>query len=137
MVVRGAVQPDAFLELQKSAYYDPTIVTPEVAEGYSRQLRVVGWDEALVKILGGGGLSGAPLTQDDVSSLRAPVLLLWGEQDTWVPLEQGRQLALALPGSEIITYPNVGHLPMEEAPAAFNEDLIAFLQRVFQQGVSS
>jgi pimeloyl-ACP methyl ester carboxylesterase len=33
-----------------------------------------------------------------------------------------------LDGAQLITYANIGHLPMEETAEAFNADLIAFLQ---------
>ena len=128
ILARLFVQPGLFTELQKSAYYDPAVVTPEVAAGYQRQLEIVGWDEALLAILSGRSFGDAPLTQAEAAAIIMPTLILWGAEDTWVPLSAGERLASALPNAQIITYPLTGHLPMEEQPETFNRDLLTFLE---------
>ena len=45
-----------------------------------------------------------------------PTLLLWGEQDRLVPVQQAAVWAKALPNAEIRTVPDVGHLVLEENP---------------------
>jgi pimeloyl-ACP methyl ester carboxylesterase len=124
--VRLFVQPEAFADLQRSAYYDPAMVTPDVAAGYQRALRVEGWDEALLNIVAGGSF-GQPLTLEQVEAISLPTLIVWGEEDTWVPIAAGERLRALLPNDEWIVYPEIGHLPMEEAPAQFNQDVIEFL----------
>jgi pimeloyl-ACP methyl ester carboxylesterase len=62
-----------------------------------------------------------------LGAVTLPTLLIWGENDTWVPLRVGENLHSVIEGSQLITYANVGHLPMEENPAQFNLDLITFL----------
>ncbi len=56
-----------------------------------------------------------------------PTLILWGEQDQWIPLEHGKLFNEEMPNSELIVYPGVGHVPMEEIPAKTAEDTRAFL----------
>ena len=62
--------------------------------------------------------------------LDVPVLIIWGEEDTWVPIQVGRNLRDHLPDSTWITYPDVGHLPMEENIEQFNADMLRFLDQV-------
>jgi pimeloyl-ACP methyl ester carboxylesterase len=50
--------------------------------------------------------------------IRCPVLLLWGEEDSWIPLERGRDLAGRIPAAELIPIPGAGHLMQEDAPEA-------------------
>lgn len=50
--------------------------------------------------------------------LRCPVALLWGEEDRWIPLECGRELADLLPGCALTPIPSAGHLMQEDAPEA-------------------
>lgn len=133
IAVRTFIRPDAFTELQRSAYYDPADVTPEVAAGYGRQLQVVGWDEALLQIVRGTSASDTPLTPEQAEAITAPTLIVWGENDTWVPLTSGAALAGYLPNERLITYAETGHLPMEEQPELFNRDLIAFLEDVYDE----
>lgn len=64
------------------------------------------------------------------SDVTHPSLLIWGEQDPWVPLEHGRRLAAAMPNAELVVLPNCGHLPHEEYPEAFNRAVSHFLQGV-------
>lgn len=53
-----------------------------------------------------------------MQSIRMPTLLLWGEQDKLIPIAAGRWFARAIPGAQLVAFPKVGHVPMEEAPDA-------------------
>lgn len=44
------------------------------------------------------------------SDMRCPVKILWGEDDEWIPIETGRRLHAAMPGSKFHPVPNAGHL---------------------------
>ncbi|VVD32686.1 protein of unknown function [Paraburkholderia dioscoreae] len=50
--------------------------------------------------------------------LRCPVQILWGEEDQWIPLARGRQLAAAMPEARFQPVPKAGHLMQEDAPEA-------------------
>lgn len=52
------------------------------------------------------------------ASLSCPTTLLWGEQDEWIPLEQGHKLAGVMTNGVIRIIPNAGHLVQEDAPEA-------------------
>lgn len=56
-----------------------------------------------------------------------PVLIAVGERDRITPLACARRLAHEIPGSELVTIPRAGHMPMLEQPEAFNEILGSFL----------
>jgi pimeloyl-ACP methyl ester carboxylesterase len=49
--------------------------------------------------------------------IRCPVALLWGEDDEWIPLERGRELANRL-RAPLTAIPACGHLMQEDAPQA-------------------
>lgn len=127
LLLRSLLTRERLAQTQLSAYYVKEVVTPEVEEAYLGVLEIRDWDLALLGVLRDSGRNALP---QPVSVLNAPTLILWGEQDTWVPLERGRALHAALPQSRLVVLPNVGHLPMEEAPAAFHAALIEFLDTV-------
>ena len=55
-------------------------------------------------------------------------MIVWGEEDRWIPLEKGEQLHKAIPGSQLRTIPRCAHLAQEDAPeavAAFLTDFLA------------
>ena len=58
----------------------------------------------------------------------APTLVMHGEVDPLVPVQNGRNLAERIPGARLIVYPDAGHIPEVERYEEFNRDLLAFLQ---------
>jgi len=54
--------------------------------------------------------------EPDFPKIRAPVTVLWGEDDPWIPLERGQVLADAI-GTDLRPLPGLGHLPQLEDPA--------------------
>ncbi len=66
--------------------------------------------------------------QPELGNIEMPTLLLWGENDTWVPVELAHQLRPKLKKSYLEIIPDAGHNPMETHPKEFNEILLRFLQ---------
>ncbi|NBD38045.1 MAG: alpha/beta fold hydrolase [Verrucomicrobia bacterium] len=60
------------------------------------------------------------------SKINMPVLVLWGEKDVWIPVEQGRKLAEAIPAARFVPIPDTGHLVIEEAPGTLLREIRAF-----------
>jgi pimeloyl-ACP methyl ester carboxylesterase len=69
---------------------------------------------------------------DEVQPLYAqiskPVLILWGREDTWIPLERGEVLQDMIPGSILQVIPDAGHLVIEEQPEQLMKKIHPFLQ---------
>jgi len=59
---------------------------------------------------------------DEVEPLYAeierPVLILWGEEDSWLPPEVGERLHSSIPGSRLEKIPGCAHLAQEDATEA-------------------
>ncbi len=68
-----------------------------------------------------------PASQDALKSLRVPVLIQWGEEDSLIPVSSAAWFAKAIPGAKVIIYPKTGHIPMEEVPDQSAKDLDEFL----------
>jgi len=60
--------------------------------------------------------------------ITAPTLVMWGERDTWITPEFGRRFASDIPGAQLLVYPDLGHVPMEEDPVRTARDADLFLQ---------
>ncbi|MCU0463966.1 MAG: alpha/beta hydrolase [Anaerolineae bacterium] len=126
IAVRTLLTPERFADLLTSAYYSPEAVPADAVEGYGRPLAVPGWEAAFLKLLSGG--MGQPnYTPELWDTLDLPVFLQWGENDTWVPLVIGEAVAARVDGAILATYPETGHIPMEEQIDAFNADLLDWL----------
>lgn len=62
-----------------------------------------------------------------LSQVRAPLLVIFGDHDGMVPLEEGRRLAQAVSDSHLIVIKRCGHYPMYERPGIFQDALCQFL----------
>jgi pimeloyl-ACP methyl ester carboxylesterase len=54
--------------------------------------------------------------RESAARVRAPVLLVYGERDRIVPVEQGEELARLIPGAELLRLPRQSHLTAPLAP---------------------
>ncbi len=64
--------------------------------------------------------------QRDAHLISQPTLLLWGENDSEVPLHDGEYLQSKIEDSRLIVFRKCGHLPHEEFPQAFIEVVADF-----------
>jgi pimeloyl-ACP methyl ester carboxylesterase len=49
-------------------------------------------------------------------SIKAPVLLLWGEKDVLIPFSNAADYAKNVPDIRLVSFPGLGHLPHNEVP---------------------
>jgi pimeloyl-ACP methyl ester carboxylesterase len=59
-------------------------------------------------------------------SITCKPLLVWGEEDTWIPITKGRALNKMIPGSRLIAIPAAGHLVQEDAPQVLADVLMKY-----------
>jgi pimeloyl-ACP methyl ester carboxylesterase len=126
-LLRTFINRDYFAQTLESAYFDDSLITEEAIDGYAKLLLIEDAPAGFLAYLGAEEQN--PITlQQLVESTTVPVLILWGIEDTWVPLQLGETMAEAYgERAELVTFANVGHVPMEELTDGFNEALINFL----------
>jgi pimeloyl-ACP methyl ester carboxylesterase len=66
--------------------------------------------------------------QDLYGEIGIPVLVCWGEDDGWIPLAKGRELAARIPGARFEPITSAGHLVQEDNPAELTAVLMDFLR---------
>ena len=49
-----------------------------------------------------------------IASIKVPTLILWGQQDRLIPVAQASAFKRLIPGSELIVFDGLGHVPQEE-----------------------
>ncbi|MFD7881296.1 alpha/beta fold hydrolase [Streptomyces bauhiniae] len=67
--------------------------------------------------------------QDRYGEIGIPTLVCWGEDDAWIPVAKGRELAARVPGARLEPIAGAGHLVQEDAPAELTAALAEFLQK--------
>lgn len=68
-------------------------------------------------------------SKETLAPIKVPTLILWGGEDHIIDPASAKKFADAIPGSELIVYPKVGHLPQLEASDRSAADVAAFLAR--------
>lgn len=63
-----------------------------------------------------------------VSEITCPTLIVVGDEDILVPSRYSHILHREIPGSELVTIKNSGHVPTIEQPAEFNRTVLDFLK---------
>lgn len=116
----------------ENSFADPELVTDEMVERYSAMSRAPCHREALLKIMSGTTLR-VPASKERLSAIAVPTLILHGDTDNLIPVAHAEKFADAIPGSKLIIYPETGHIPQEEQPAASVEDFRAFLGTIYSE----
>ncbi|MEO1663418.1 MAG: alpha/beta hydrolase [Chloroflexota bacterium] len=65
-----------------------------------------------------------------LGTISAPALVMVGQQDPIVPPQQAHIIHRGIPHSELIEYPDTGHMMMFERADAYHRDLTAWLKNV-------
>jgi pimeloyl-ACP methyl ester carboxylesterase len=109
------------------AWHNPDNIPPETTAAYEMPMQVDHWDEAFWELV---AASHASNLADRLGTLRLPVLVISGDDDRIVPLEDSLRLGEAIVGAETAVLPNCGHLPQEECPDAFMQAVIPFVEQL-------
>jgi pimeloyl-ACP methyl ester carboxylesterase len=67
---------------------------------------------------------------EELSQIKKPTLLIWGNNDTITPPFVAREFNRLIPNSELHFIDKCGHAPMMEVPDEFNKILEMFLQKL-------
>jgi pimeloyl-ACP methyl ester carboxylesterase len=110
------VLPRAVLRMSlQPAYANADRMTDEAVDRYWHLMRAPQVRSALIARMQQMVLQDpAPL----LARISAPTLLLWGDRDAMIPVANAQDYLRALKDARLVTLPDVGHLPHEEAPAA-------------------
>jgi pimeloyl-ACP methyl ester carboxylesterase len=112
------------LEIIKLAWHDPSKITQETLDGYTRPLLADNWDRALWYFTSASLPTGLP---ERLNEFNLPVLVITGDDDRIVPTANSVRLAGELPDANLVIIPQAGHVPHEEQPAAFMAAVNEFL----------
>lgn len=123
-IAKTLLNPKGMDNSLRRVYHDPNCVTPELREAFYQPARTPGAADALVQMINDFPKN---FIADRLGQLQAPALVIWGDDDKLIPLEQGERLARELPHARLVVIPEAGHLPHEEQPAEVNALIREFL----------
>ncbi len=91
--------------------------------GYLTPLKIKGTQHTFIDITTSRGVA----LEHSLSTITTPAFLLWGADDSWVPLNVGHQLADDLLHAELTIIQGSAHCPMETHASEFNTWLMESL----------
>lgn len=97
-------------------YYDPRRIEDSTVAAYAGPLGARATRRALLRTVRETSPEHLEALLPRLSSIGAPVTLLWGRQDRVVPLSIATRLQAAIPGARLIVLDGCGHIPQEEFP---------------------
>jgi pimeloyl-ACP methyl ester carboxylesterase len=115
------------MDFARSAWHDPSKITPEVWEGYLKPLQTENWDRGLWEMI---RASQSHDLSERLTEIRMPCLVITGDDDRVVPTEQSVRLADELPDAELVVIPDCGHIPHEECSEPFLQAVADFLAKL-------
>lgn len=62
------------------------------------------------------------------SNIEKPIILLWGQDDIWIPIKQGKKLNKLIYNSSLIPIKDAGHLVQEDQPALVLSYILKYLK---------
>lgn len=107
-----------------TSYGDTTRITPELVDRYFELTLREGNRRALMERLrewrpGEGA--------ERIATIRTPTLVIWGRRDRLIPLSVGEYFGRVIPGSKLVIFDDLGHVPQEEDPVRTVKPVRAFL----------
>ncbi len=69
------------------------------------------------------------LMPEELRRIRLPVLLVVGDDDPWVPLDEAVRVKRQLPEGKLLVVPDCGHVVEAERPGIFNPAMTQFFRR--------
>jgi pimeloyl-ACP methyl ester carboxylesterase len=71
---------------------------------------------------------------EDLSRIKAPTTIVWGERDGFIPIEHGARMRDTIDDSELIILPGAGHVPQLQASKRLLEIIRQRLERMGSRG---
>jgi pimeloyl-ACP methyl ester carboxylesterase len=119
------VTPKAIIkDNMEQVYEDDSKITEILITRYHEMALREGNRKAFIDRAKIGFLLDEKATLEKLKSIKTETLLLWGENDLWIPLDNGKRMKGLLENSKLVVIKNSGHVPMEENP---QESLALFL----------
>jgi pimeloyl-ACP methyl ester carboxylesterase len=107
-----------------TAYADPSRLSDSVIERYYDLLLAPGNRAAIISRMQQNILEDP---RPILRQINTPTLLLWGKRDKLIPYSNAADYLRALPNARLVEFPDLGHVPQEEAPEESLKPLEQFL----------
>ena len=109
----------------KQVYFNDTKITDELVTRYHELTLREGNRQAFINRVKAMNYNNS----EKLKNITASTLILWGENDVWIPKSFGEKFHEKIHNSKLVILPNTGHAPMEENPILSLKPTLNFLNK--------
>jgi pimeloyl-ACP methyl ester carboxylesterase len=112
----------------ENVYFDKSKVSDSLVKRYFDLTLRKGNREAIVdRLKVSTTLTNRTNTHASVKKIKQPTLIIWGNEDQLIPVENAYKFKNDISNSKLIVMQETGHVPMEERPLESLKPVIDFL----------
>jgi len=110
----------------KDVYYNDDKVDEKLVDEYTRPMLKPNYVKMLVSLSKQYFSDEFDHMVDNYNKMNIPLLIIWGEQDKWIPVEYGQKLHEKIPISQLEILNNCGHNSHQECSVRVNSKIMKF-----------
>jgi pimeloyl-ACP methyl ester carboxylesterase len=108
----------------ETVFVDQTKITEKEIARYHDLTIAEGNRKAALSIFKNGFIQ----EPEKIQSITNPTLIIWGDQDHLITVDNAYLFNKNIKGSELVVLKNVGHVPMEEVPGVVANSIFSFIR---------
>lgn len=111
----------------EEVYYNPSRITEIQVDAYYDRMRT---ENALYAVTALGQSLDEIAAEEysrRIPEVQLKTLIIWGREDSWIPVEDAWKFEKALPNATLKIIPGCGHIPQEERPEETAQLILEFL----------
>jgi pimeloyl-ACP methyl ester carboxylesterase len=107
-------------------WFDQSKLTDEIRREPLKVFKIQNWDRAFYELT---FAPAYPELRPLLPQLTVPVFIVAGAEDRLIRSWYFEAVSQEIPGAELALIPNCGHVPQEECPGEFMEEVVNYLQK--------
>jgi pimeloyl-ACP methyl ester carboxylesterase len=107
-------------------FYNQQLVTDELVRRTFQNHIQIGDGYTIQRLLAN---RQAEYLGDSLRSIHAPTLIIWGKEDSILPVSHAERFHAAIPSSQVMIIDDAGHVVQIEKPSEFNKAVLEFLAK--------
>jgi pimeloyl-ACP methyl ester carboxylesterase len=116
----------AMRALMQAVFYDTSWLSEDALRKVFAD-KLASHDGYTVRSLLSNPAIGSERLDNQLANIKVPTLVLWGKQDSLLPIASGERYAAGIPGAKLVSFDKCGHVPSTEKTEEFLAAVNAFL----------
>jgi len=117
---------DGMRRVMEIIFYNKQLLTDQLVRQVFERHVQSGDGYTIQRVLA-GVFAGGQYEDENLASIHAPTLVVWGREDALIPLAMGERFEKGIAGARLVVIEQCGHVPQLEKSIEFNTELLKFV----------